>query len=139
MIYQQEIQLRTTRHGQMHNLTEDVTRVVARSGIRAGLVHVFNIGSTGAVGTIEFEPGLEHDLPQTLDGLIPPGRDYGHERAWHDGNGHSHLQATMLGPSLTVPVCEGCPALGTWQQIFHLECDIKPRQRTILVTVLGEP
>jgi len=77
-------------------------------------------------------------LPAMLDKLFPPSRDYGHERAWHDGNGHSHLQATTLGPALTVPIRGGELVLGTWQQIFHLECDIKPRQRTIMVTVTGE-
>ena len=122
----------------MHDLTDDVAGIVARSGILTGIAQVFNVGSTGAVGTIEFEPGLEDDLPQLLDKLFPPSRDYGHERAWHDGNGHSHLQATTLGPSLTVPVKEGRLVLGTWQQIFHLECDIKPRQRKVVVTVLGE-
>ena len=138
MVHQEEIQIRTTQHGEMHDLTEQIGSVVARSGIRTGLVQIFNVGSTGAVGTIEFEPGLERDLPQMLDNLFPPSRDYGHERAWHDGNGHSHLQATLLGPSLTVPVKEGRLVLGTWQQIFHLECDIKPRQRTVMVTVMGE-
>ena len=138
MVYQKEIQVRTSKHGQMHDLTDAVRRIVAESRVKTGIAHVFNIGSTGAVGTIEFEPGLEGDLPETLDRLMPPSRDYGHERAWHDGNGHSHLQATLLGPSLTVPVANGALALGTWQQIFHLECDIKPRQRTIVVTVMGE-
>ena len=87
---------------------------------------------------IEFEPGLQHDLPAILDKLIPPSRSYGHEQAWHDGNGHSHLQATLLGPSLTIPIAEGQLVLGTWQQIFHLECDVRERQRTILVTVVGD-
>jgi len=122
----------------MHDLTEEIAEVVRTSRIRSGTVNIFNIGSTGAVGTIEFEAGLEKDLPTILDKLFPPSRDYGHEQAWHDGNGHSHLQATMLGPSLTVPIKEGNLALGTWQQIFHLECDIKPRHRTIVVTVVGE-
>ncbi len=138
MIYQSEIQLQTTGHREMHNLTKDVARILNESRLRAGIVHVFNIGSTGAVGTIEFEPGLQEDLPAMLDKLFPPSRDYGHERAWHDGNGHSHLQATTLGPALTVPIRGGELVLGTWQQIFHLECDIKPRQRTIMVTVTGE-
>ena len=84
------------------------------------------------------EPGLLEDLPAILDRLMPPSRDYGHERAWHDGNGHSHLQATTLGPSLTVPIRDGALVLGTWQQIFHLECDVKPRRRTICVTIVGE-
>jgi secondary thiamine-phosphate synthase enzyme len=138
MIYQKEIHLRTSGHREMHNLTEEVALVVRDSRIQAGLVQVFNVGSTGAIGTIEFEPGLQQDLPGMLDKLFPPSRDYGHERAWHDGNGHSHLQATTLGPALTVPIRDGQLVLGTWQQIFHLECDIKPRQRAIMVTVMGE-
>ena len=138
MTYQQQISIRSTGHGHMHNLTAQVTTMVADSGIRTGTVNVFNIGSTAAVGTIEFEPGLERDLPEILDKLIPPSRNYGHEQAWHDGNGHSHLQATLLGPSLTVPVANGKPMLGTWQQIFHLECDVRGRQRTVVVTVIGD-
>jgi len=122
----------------MHDLTEQVAAIVARSGITQGLVQVFNIGSTAAVGTIEFEPGLQRDLPQVLNQLLPPGRHYGHEQTWQDGNAHSHLQATLLGPSLTVPVRQGRLVLGPWQQIFHLEGDIKPRDRRVLVTELGE-
>ena len=95
------------------------------------------IGSTGAIGAIEFEPGLERDLPEILDRLMPPSLDYGHEQAWHDGNGHSHLQATMLGPSLHVPVTDNRTVLGTWQQVFHLECDVRPRSREIVITVTG--
>ena len=90
------------------------------------------------MGVIEYERGLAGDLPAVLDRLVPPSHSYGHEMAWHDGNGHSHLQATMLGPSLTVPITDGKLALGTWQQIFHLECDIRPREREIVVTVQGE-
>ena len=138
MIYQQEFQLQTSGHRQMHDLTGEVARIVSESHVRCGLVHIFNVGSTAAIGTIEFEPGLKEDLPTMLDKLFPPSRDCGHEHAWHDGNGHSHLQATMLGPSLTVPIKEGKLVLGTWQQIFHLECDIKPRRRTIMITAVGE-
>ena len=138
MIYQQELQITTSGHRQMHDLTVEVAKIVTNSNVLAGLVNVFNVGSTGAIGTIEFEPGLEQDLPAVLDKLFPPSRDYGHERAWHDGNGHSHLQATTLGPSLTVPIRAGKLVLGTWQQIFHLECDVKPLQRIILVTAMGE-
>jgi secondary thiamine-phosphate synthase enzyme len=122
----------------MHDLTEQIAAVVASSNIQTGTAHVFNIGSTAALGTIEFEPGLKRDLPAILDKLIPPNRDYGHEQAWHDGNGHSHLQATLLGPSLTVPISNGQLVLGTWQQIFHLECDVRGRQRVVVVTVAGE-
>jgi len=122
----------------MHNLTDQVAAVVSSSSIRTGTVNIFNVGSTAAVGTIEFEPGLERDMPALLDKLIPPSRNYGHEQTWHDGNGHSHLQATLLGPSLTVPIADGKLVLGTWQQIFHLECDVRGRQRIVLVTVLGD-
>lgn len=138
MIYQKQIVLETNGHRQMQDLTNDVAQIVHDSGIQTGTAHVFNVGSTGALGTVEFESGLLQDLPDLLDKLIPPSRHYGHEQAWHDGNGHSHLQATLLGPSMTVPVAGGKPVLGTWQQIFHLECDIKPRRRAIVVTVSGD-
>ena len=138
MTFQRRFDIDTSGHRDIHDLTARVAEIVAESGIRTGIAHVFNVGSTGAVGVIEFEPGLERDLPDILDRLMPPSRDYGHEQTWHDGNGHSHLQATLLGPSLTVPVSEGRPVLGTWQQIFHLECDVKPRRRTVVVTVVGE-
>jgi secondary thiamine-phosphate synthase enzyme len=138
MVAQEQLIVTTHGHGDMHDLTDQVAAIVTRSKVRTGIVHVFNVGSTAAVGTIEFEPGLQADLPAILDRLMPPSRAYGHEQAWHDGNGHSHLQATMLGPGLTVPVGEGKLVLGTWQQIFHLECDVRARQRTVVVTVLGE-
>lgn len=138
MVFQETIEIRTAGHRDIHDITDQVAGIIAASGIRSGLAHVFNVGSTGAVGTIEFEPGLQQDLPEMLDRLIPPSRNCGHEKAWHDGNEHSHLQATWLGPSLTVPVTDARMTLGTWQQIFHLECDIKPRDRQIVVTVMGE-
>jgi secondary thiamine-phosphate synthase enzyme len=138
MTYQQQISLSTKGHGDMHDLTEQIAVIVNSSGIKTGLMHVFNVGSTAALGTIEFEPGLQRDLPAILDKLIPPSRSYGHEQTWHDGNGHSHLQATLLGPSLTVPIAEGKLVLGTWQQVFHLECDVRGRQRTLAVTVVGD-
>ena len=119
-------------------MTDAISRRIVLTGVSRGLAHVFNIGSTAVVGTIEFEPGLRRDLPEILNKLMPPSREYGHEQTWHDGNGHSHLQATWLGPSLTVPVADGQLVLGTWQQIFHLDCDVKARQRTIVVTVMGE-
>jgi secondary thiamine-phosphate synthase enzyme len=138
MVFQKQLSLSTRGHRDLHDLTEAVARVVAESKVRTGVAHVFVVGSTAAVGTIEFEPGLRRDLPELLDRLIPPSRDYGHEQAWHDGNGHSHLQATLLGPSLTVPISAGRPVLGTWQQVFLLECDVRARERTVVVTVLGE-
>ncbi len=138
MILQEQITFDTSGHGDMHDLTARVAELVARSGVETGVATVFAVGSTAAVSVVEFEPGLARDVPATLDRLIPPSRQYGHEQAWHDGNGHSHLQATLLGPSVVVPVGQGQLTLGTWQQVFHLECDIRPRQRTVIVTVLGE-
>jgi len=139
MVHQKQITLHTNGHRHMHDITGEVSEVVRESGIDIGVAQVFGVGSTSAVGVIEFEPGLQRDVPELLDRLIPPSRQYGHEQAWHDGNGHSHLQATMLGQSLAVPVSGGQLLLGTWQQVFHLECDIRPRQRTVVVTVIGEP
>jgi len=138
MTHQDDIRIDTTGHRHIHDITDDVATVVANSGVATGIVHVFNVGSTAILGTIEYEPGLQQDIGELLDRLIPPSKAYGHEQAWHDGNGHSHLQATLMGPSLTVPVSDGHLVLGTWQQIFHLECDVKPRHRRIIVTVHGE-
>lgn len=121
----------------MRDLTAELAEIVAASAVQTGIVHVFAVGSTAAVGCIEFEPGLKKDLPSLLDRLMPASREYGHERTWHDGNGHSHLQATLLGPSVTVPITEGKLRLGTWQQVFHLECDTRSREREVVVTVLG--
>lgn len=139
MVHQQQLTLQTSGHRHMHDLTGELSEVVRQSGITTGVAQVFGVGSTAAVGVIEFEPGLQRDVPEMLDRLIPPSRQYGHEQAWHDGNGHSHLQATLLGPSVAVPVSDGQLVLGTWQQVFHLECDVRPRQRTVVVTVIGEP
>jgi len=138
MVHQERFTIETKGHGQMHDVTPQVGEAVRRSGIRTGVAHVFTVGSTGAVSVVEFEPGLVRDVPEMFDRLIPPSREYGHEQAWHDGNGHSHLQATLQGPSLSVPVTDGALVLGTWQQVFHLECDVRPRERTLVVTVMGE-
>lgn len=138
MVHQDKVEIKTRRHGEMHELTDRIAAIIRESGISVGTVNIANLGSTGGIGCIEYEPGLEQDLPELLDKLVPPSRDYGHEQAWHDSNGHSHLQATWLGQSLTLPVRDSRPYLGTWQQVFHLECDIKPRSREIIVTVMGD-
>jgi len=138
MVHQEQIQLKTSGHRDMHDVTGEVAKVVERSGVQTGVAQVFAVGSTAAVGVVEFEPGLRGDVPEQLDRLLPPSREYGHEQTWHDGNGHSHLQATLLGPSLAVPISSGELVLGTWQQVFHLECDVRGRQRTVTVTVMGE-
>ena len=138
MTCQSRIEIGTSGHRDVRDLTAAVAGAVRDSGVTTGTAHVFVVGSTAAVGAIELEPGLARDLPELLDRLVPPSRSYGHEQAWHDGNGHSHLQATWLGPDLTVPVNNGRLVLGEWQQIFHLECDVRPRHREVVVTVTGE-
>lgn len=138
MTHQTKLLLKTMNQGDMCDLTDKVKDVVAESGIQVGMVNVFNVGSTGAIGTIEFEPGLQEDFPAMLNRLIPESSEYGHEQRWQDGNGHSHLQASTIGPEVTIPIRDGQMSLGTWQQIFHLECDVKPRIRDIIVTVYGD-
>lgn len=138
MVYQEEIKLSTNGNGDMHDITGKVEAIVKKSRIKTGVAHVFAVGSTAGIGTIEFEPGLKKDLPEIFNKLIPPGRQYGHEQAWHDGNAHSHLQATLLGPDLTVPVRDSALVAGTWQQIVLVDFDNRPRQRQVVVTVCGE-
>jgi secondary thiamine-phosphate synthase enzyme len=138
MIHQTRLPLSTQGYRHMQDITQAVVEIVMRSGVKTGIVHLFNIGSTAGLGTIEFEPGLQTDFPATLDRLIPPSEEYAHEQTWHDGNGHSHIQATLVGSSLTVPIAHNRPVLGTWQQIFHLECDNKPRNREVVITIIGE-
>jgi secondary thiamine-phosphate synthase enzyme len=122
----------------IHDVTRQVSHAVESSGVVSGLVTVHVAGSTGAVTTIEYESGCLADLKTLLDRLAPQGAEYQHELRWHDGNGHSHLRAALMGPSLTVPILEGRPVLGTWQQIIVLDFDNKPRQRRVVVQVLGE-
>lgn len=138
MVYREIISVSTSGYGDMTDLTSQVENVIRRSGIKNGIVNIFNVGSTACIGTIEYEPGLVKDLPEQLSKIFPPGRHYAHEETWHDGNGHSHLQATLMGAGITVPFEEGKLILGTWQQIFHLECDVRRRNREVVITVIGE-
>ena len=121
----------------MHDLTPQVRKTIADSAILTGTVNVFNVGSTAAVGTIEFEPGLQEDLPAVLDRLIPASRNYGHEQAWHDGNAHSHLRAAILGRNIAVGVNNGELTLGRFQSVIFAELD-GPRTREINLQVIGE-
>ncbi len=138
MIYQKELSFATTGHGDMHDITEQMETILGESRIRTGIANVFAVGSTAGICSIEFEPGLKKDLPRVLDGLLPPSRDYGHEQAWHDGNGHSHLQASVIGPDINIPIRNGKLVLGTWQQVVHIEFDIRSRNRSVVVTMNGE-
>jgi len=121
----------------VHDLTPELRRLVGEHGLHEGQVTVFAVGSTAAVTAIEFEPGLVRDLPELLDRLVPPGR-YHHDATWHDGNGHAHLRAALLGPSLTVPVTGGELVLGTCQQVV-VNLDVRPRRREVVVQLVGEP
>ncbi len=132
------IALRTSAKDEVLDITEKVQDLVSKSGIKDGLACVFVIGSTAAVTTVEHEPGLVSDLKEAMDRLYPKGIDYGHHQRWGDGNGHSHIRASMVGPSLTVPVVDGRLLLGTWQQIVFMEFDNKPRSREISVQMVGE-
>ena len=137
--HSETLRLATKTGPQALEITREVTAAVAKSGIRDGLACIFTPSSTSAILTNEFEPGLmEEDIPAALERLFPEGLEYGHEKRWGDGNGHSHVRATFLGPSLTVPVVQGRLALGTWQQVMFLELDNKPRRREVLVQVVGE-
>ncbi|OGS45335.1 MAG: hypothetical protein A3K66_07265 [Euryarchaeota archaeon RBG_16_67_27] len=138
--YRETVSFQTTPGVQALDITDQVVAAIRRSGIADGLACVFTPSSTSAVITNEFEPGLmEEDIPAAAERLFPEDLAYGHERRWADGNGHSHVRATFLGPSLTFPVIAGRPALGTWQQIVFLELDTKPRKRDVLVQIVGEP
>ncbi len=133
------LEYRTKASDEILDITHDVQRAVEGSGVGDGLACVFVVGSTAAVTTVEHEPGLVADLRSAMDRLYPKGEDYEHHRRWGDGNGHSHVRASMIGPSLTVPVVDGSLLLGTWQQIVLMELDNKPRSRKITVQVVGEP
>ncbi len=138
MVYQSEYAFSTKGYGDMHDLTDQVSSIVNNSNVQTGIAHVFAVGSTAGICSIEFEPGLRKDLPQILSKLIPPSRSYGHEQTWQDGNGHSHLQASILGPDIIIPVRSNRLVLGTWQQVVHVELDVRDRNRSIVVTVSGE-
>ncbi len=138
MNYYEEINLSTAGEVDIIDITGIVQSVVDRSGIKNGLALVFVIGSTGAITTIEYEPGLKKDLPAALERLFPKNINYEHEKTWHDGNGHSHIRASFLKPDLCVPIVGGNLILGTWQQIVFVELDVRRRHRRIAVQVVGD-
>jgi secondary thiamine-phosphate synthase enzyme len=138
MVFGKEISFRTEGFSDLHNVTDETAGAVADSGIRNGMVLVSVIGSTGSVSTIEYEPALEADFRETIDGLIPQDRPSRHSRTWGDDNGFSHLRATLMGPGIVVPVSEGKLVLGTWQQIVVIDHDNRPRTRRVFLQVVGE-
>lgn len=138
MMYHTTIQVDTHGEGEIVNLTPRVAQAVTESGVKEGLTNVFVAGSTAAVTTIEYEPGVLSDLSRALSVIAPADIPYAHDAAWGDGNGRSHVRAAIVGPSLTVPVINGALACGTWQQIVLLELDVRSsRRRTVYVTVHG--
>ena len=120
------------------DITSIVQAILERSNLSDGVAFLFVPGSTGALTTIEYEPGLLTDFPALLDRLIPREIPYEHEKHWHDGNGHSHVRASMIGPDLFVPFEKRHLMLGTWQEIVFVELDVRPRDRTVLVQLMGE-
>jgi len=129
--------LKTSGRDDIHDITQQVQRQVAESGIKDGTACIFVSGSTAAVTTVEFEPGLVKDLQEAMARLYPKGIEYEHHLRWGDGNGHSHVRASMIGPSLVVPFKGGELMLGTWQQIVLMELDVRARNREIVVQVMG--
>ena len=132
------ISLKTAAKDEIVDITSKVSEIVYGSKVKNGLVCVFVVGSTAAVTTVEHEPGLVSDMHDAMDRLYPRDVDYEHHQRWGDGNGHSHIRASFVGPSLTVPIVDGDLKLGTWQQIVFMEFDNKPRSRELSVQVLGE-
>ena len=124
-------------HSDIIDLTPDVEKCLVESGLKEGQITVFAPGSTAAVTTIEFEPGLLKDIPEALDKLAPEGGSYHHDATWGDGNGNAHVRAALIGASLTVPFIEGKMIMGTWQQIVLIDCDNRNRKRRIAVQLMG--
>ena len=121
------------------DITDRLESLIQKSGMENGDLSATMVGSTGSITTIEFEPGAVADLKDAIERLAPPGMQYAHELAWHDGNGHSHVQAAMMGPSVNLPIRNGRLALGTWQQVVVINHDNKPRpRRPVAVTMIGE-
>jgi secondary thiamine-phosphate synthase enzyme len=131
------IKLATKGNADVIDITAQVAEELAASGLSAGIVNICVCGSTGALTTCEYEPGLVRDIKEIFNKLIPPG-DYHHDQTWHDGNGHSHLRASLVGPSLALPFVGGQLALGTWQQIIFIDFDNRSRSRQLTVQIVGE-
>lgn len=132
------IPLSTQGNAEIRDITDQLTHAVSKSGLTAGTVTVFCPSSTSALTTIEFEGGVLSDLRRLFDEIVPSNRAYAHNERWHDGNGHSHVRAALLGPSLTIPFVDGQLTLGTWQQVIYMDFDNRPRQRNLIVQLIGE-
>jgi len=139
MVKTERIKVKTTGNCDVVNITEQVSKAIAQSEINNGTVTVFNVGSTAGITTTEYEPGLvNYDIAAAFERIAPQTGRYDHEKTWHDDNGHSHVRAALLGPSLSVPVVEGQMMLGTWQQIILVDFDTRARTRTVICQIIGE-
>lgn len=138
MTHSGQFGLQTQGNDDMHDVTGQVQQIILESGMLNGIVTVFVVGSTAGVTTIEYEPGLAQDMAKVMERIAPRDDLYAHEARWDDDNGHSHIRASLLGPSITLPFSEGRLAVGTWQQIVLVDFDTRPRNRTVIVQVLGE-
>ena len=132
------IKIHSKGENDMVDLTQQISDFVKKSDISKGIITIFVFGSTGSITTIEYEPGLIKDFPEMLSRIAPRDLDYGHEQMWHDGNGHSHVKASLVGPSLTVPFIDGKLCLGRWQQIVFVEMDTRTRNRDLILQIIGE-
>jgi len=132
------ISLRTQGNADIHDITDLVANAVSKSELAAGIATIFCPSSTSALTTIEYESGALSDLRRLFEEVIPQDREYAHNERWHDGNGHSHVRAALLGPSLTIPFVEGQLTLGTWQQVIYVDFDNRPRQRKLVIQLIGE-
>ncbi len=132
------IEVKTKGNCDVIDITAEVSKVVRDSGLKDGIVTVFVPGSTAGVTTVEYEPGLVEDVSELFERLAPAGKNYHHNLRWHDGNGHSHVRAAILGPSLSVPFRDGKLLLGIWQQIVFVDFDNRSREREILCQIIGE-
>ncbi len=137
-IYREVLPITTESEGDIIDITGRIRQAVSSSRLSNGLVCAFVPHSTAAIFTIEFEPGLEVDLKDALERSFPKGMEYEHHKRWGDGNGHSHIRASFLGPSLTVPFHDGKLDLGTWQQVVLMEMDNRPRRRDLIIQITGE-
>ncbi len=133
-----QIKISSKSENDIIDITVQVANAISKSGISNGTITVFVSGSTGAITTIEYEPGLVKDFPEMLSRISPDDINYEHEQRWHDGNGRSHVKASLVGPSLTIPFKDGQLLLGTWQQIVFLELDTRARTRTLVLQIIGE-
>ncbi len=140
MVKTQELSVKTQGNCDVVNITEQVGAAVTLSGISAGTITLFNVGSTAGITTTEYEPGLaNYDLKAAFEKIAPENARYEHEETWHDDNGHAHVRASLLGPSLVVPIVDGRLTLGTWQQIILIDFDTRPRTRTVVCQMVGDP